>query len=132
MSDVKAVAEKKAFLKEIPAPDTQRRRVPRRPIYRQVGVLIKGQYQLSWAYEIGEGGILIDSKIPMVAGDRLVVTVRIPGVLHGVMISKVVYVLQPKKIGDPVRYGLQFDQIEFDLKRKMRNYVASSSTPIES
>jgi PilZ domain len=115
------------IMQDLPEPVGNRRRVPRRPIHRQVGVLYKGVYRLCWAFEIGEGGILIDSEVRMKEGDRLVVTVRIPGVLQGVMMSKVVYELKPNKAGELVKYGLQFDKIEFDIRRKMRNYVASST-----
>jgi hypothetical protein len=104
-----------------------RRRVPRRPIDRAVGLLVAGQYMLARSYEIGEGGILIDAPIPLEKGTRAVVSFRIPGVLHGVMLGRVVYVVEPKRPGENPRYGFQFDEVAFDVKRKIRNYVASST-----
>jgi hypothetical protein len=46
--------------------------------------------------------------------------------MQGVMLSHVVYILKPKKAGDPVKYGVQFDQVDFEAKRMIRNFVASS------
>lgn len=109
------------------SPHEKRRRVPRRPIERKIGLLVAGQYALSKVYEIGEGGALIESPFPLKQGQRAVISFRIPGVLNGVVLSRVVYVLQPKEAGEGLRYGMQFEQIEFDLKRKIRNFVASNS-----
>jgi hypothetical protein len=113
-------------------PHDQRRRVPRRPIFRRIGLLVAGVYNLAHAHEIGEGGMMIESPVPLKEGTRVVISFRIPGVLQGVMLSRVVYVLQPKKAGDPVKYGVQFDKVDFEVKRKIRNYVASNVTAINA
>jgi Tfp pilus assembly protein PilZ len=104
-----------------------KRRVPRRAINARIGILVHGNYSLTWAHEIGEGGMLISSEENLKVGDRLVVTFRIPEIVDGVMLARVVYTL-PDKTGKPGgRYGVQFDKVDFDVKRKIRNYVASSN-----
>lgn len=109
----------------------KKRRVPRRSITARVGVLYKGQYSVCHAVEIGEGGMLFSSFDDIQKDDRVVVTLRIPDVLQGVAIGTVMYTVEGKRIGEPHRYGIQFDKIEFDLKRKIRNFVASSSTSLK-
>lgn len=101
---------------------SNKRRVPRRELSALVGILVAGKYDMGRAHEIGEGGMLLSSKTEMKKDDRLVVTFRIPEVLSGVVIATVTYVTSEGL------YGLNFDKIEFDLKRKIRNYVASSTT----
>ena len=103
-----------------------RRRVPRRGIEMRVGLLISGKYHLANAYEIGEGGMLVDSPVPINENQRIVISFRIPGVLYGVILSRIVYILKPKKVGDKIKYGVQFEQLDFDVKRKIRNFVASN------
>lgn len=113
-----------------PADVTKKRRVPRRAIHARIGLLVHGKYTLSWAHEIGEGGMLISSTETLKPGDRLVITFRIPDVLHGVMLGSIVYVL-PEKVNingvEETKYGIQFEKVDFDVKRKIRNYVASSN-----
>ena len=101
---------------------SNKRRVPRRELNARVGILIAGQYKIARAHEIGEGGMLLSCDVKMKKDDRLVVTFRIPEVLSGVILATVIYVTPDGS------YGLNFDKIEFDLKRKIRNYVASSTT----
>jgi hypothetical protein len=109
--------------------DTQvaRRRVPRRPIQIAVGLLAKGIYYISRAHELGEGGMLIESQNPLGIGQHIVVTIRIPGILQGAIVCKVDYELAATIKGAANRYGVLFEDVEFDLKRKIRNFVASNS-----
>lgn len=104
-----------------------RRRVPRRPIDINIGVLAKGTYYVTKGIEIGEGGMLIECPQRLEKGQLAVVTIRLPGVLQGAMLCQVVYILESLDKSSPNRYGVQFENIEFDVKRKIRNFVASSS-----
>jgi len=90
-----------------------------------VGLLIKGKYHINTAVEIGEGGMMILSDVPLKDGDRLVVTFNIPGVIHVVMGATVRYRIEPDSEFSQIRYGLHFDHIDFKTRRKIRNYVAS-------
>ncbi|OFZ18236.1 MAG: hypothetical protein A2Z20_12005 [Bdellovibrionales bacterium RBG_16_40_8] len=105
----------------------QSRRLPRRKINKTVGLLARGKYVLVNTYEIGEGGMLIDSPLALIEGQKVVLTVRIPNILHGVVMSKVIYIVEPNGDVTTHRYGIEFDKIEFDIKRKIRNFVASGS-----
>ncbi len=109
----------------------KKRRVPRRNIKARVGVLHKGRYFVCDALEIGEGGMLFSIFEPILKGDRVVITLRIPDVFQGVAMGSVVYCVEASRIAQANRYGIQFDQIEFDLKRKIRNFVASSTASLK-
>ena len=104
----------------------KRRRVPRRPVHSPVGVLYKGEYQIATCFEIGEGGMLINSNVKIQQDDSVVVTLLIPGVMDGVMIGKVVYAMASEK-QEHARYGIMFEIIDFEVKRRIRNYVASAT-----
>ena len=106
---------------------TGRRRVPRRPIHRKIGVLVAGEYFLATSYEIGEGGMLIDCPVPLNKDDKVVVTMRVPGLMQGVMLAKVVYSLASQSEFEPQKYGLSFENIEFEVKRQVRNFVAANT-----
>lgn len=105
----------------------KRRKVPRRAIENRIGVLVAGKYFLSWAYDIGEGGMSIASETPLNIQQKIVITFRIPGVLHSVMIATVLYQLPQKSPNQALRYGVQFENVDFEVKRKIRNFVASAT-----
>jgi Tfp pilus assembly protein PilZ len=106
----------------------KRRKVPRRSIETRVGVLASGEYYLSWAYEIGEGGMLIASQKPLTVGQRVVITFRIPDVVHKAVFGRVVYEkLHITHEGEGYRYGVAFENVDFETKRKIRNFVASAT-----
>lgn len=106
-----------------------RRRAPRRLIHQQVGLLVAGEYTAAAvALELGEGGMMLQSPRPLEKGQNVVVTFRIRGVLQGVVRASVVYVLPAETLGDKEKYGLQFENLDFDVKRKIRNFVASGAT----
>lgn len=71
--------------------------------------------------------MLIDSAIPLNKEDRVLVTIRVPGIMQGVMLAKVVYSLSPPSKDEPIKYGLSFEKIEFEVKRQVRNYVAANT-----
>lgn len=106
------------------------RRLPRRKIHQRIGLLVGGHYSLVWAREIGEGGMLIESSTPMSIGQRVVVSIRIPGVLQGVIRGQVSYITEQTPSAEATQYGVQFENIEFDVKRKVRHFVASGSKKI--
>ena len=110
----------------------EHRRVPRRPVSCRIGVLISGSYSLANAYELGENGMMIDAPVELKEKQLIVITIRIARVLRGVMLSRVVYVLPPNEPGGATKYGLQFEQIDFDVKRMIRNFVASNRSSDET
>lgn len=109
-------------------PQEVRRRVPRRVIRQRIGLLAGGKYSAdAFALELGEGGMLISTSLKLQKGQKVVITVRIRGVLQGVMLALVVYPLSAQKNESDSRYGVQFENIDFDVKRKIRNFVASGA-----
>jgi hypothetical protein len=101
----------------------RKRRVPRRSFYRKIGVLGKGNYRISQAQEIGEGGLLFTSQEVYQVGQKIVVTFSIPGFVHAVARGVVRY---GKKVEGSLdtAYGIQFETIDFQAKRKIRSFVA--------
>jgi hypothetical protein len=112
-----------------PADGGSRRRVPRRPIHQKVGILIRGKYTIEFALEIGEGGLLIEHSKELKVNERLVLSLRLPGILSGVVLGTVAYKAPNIKARGNC-YGVRFDDASFDLKRKIRNFVASNVAEI--
>lgn len=104
----------------------RRRRVPRRDFLGRVGILVDGQYQMSRALQIGEGGMLLYSTSPLSVNQQLVVTFRVPGHNPDVVRAVVRYVMAPQA-GMRERYGVEFTNLDFKVKRDIRNYVATQS-----
>ena len=109
-------------------PSEGRRRVPRRPIQKRIGLLVLGEYSICYGYEIGEGGMLVDSNIPMSVGQKMVLTIRIPGSIEVVSLASVVYIKEPKTPSEKTKYGVSFENVDFEIKRQIRNFVASNTT----
>ena len=113
-------------------PNQGRRRVPRRGIHKKIGLLFKGMYNICFGYEIGEGGMLVDSTEPLSIGHKLVLTIRIPGSIEAVSLASVVYVKEPSTPDDKVKYGVSFENVDFEVKRQIRNFVASNTLKANS
>lgn len=101
----------------------RRRRVPRREFQRRIGVLVKGRYHVSRCVQIGEGGIMIYSADNLSVGQRVVLSFKLPGQAPTVVSAAVRYIL-PEQLGIKERYGLEFINLNFEVKREIRNYVA--------
>lgn len=115
-----------------------RRRYPRRVVSMRVGLLARGEYTAdATMLEIGEGGLLLQSYLKIKVKQKVVITIRVRGLLQGVLLATVVSAVVPASNSDKhvnnvglasrvlIRYGVQFDSVEFDIKRKIRNFVAS-------
>ena len=101
----------------------ERRRVPRRRIRAMVGLLHKGEYNVFQALQLGEGGLLIDSSKELELGDRLVLTFRIPFGPTVVATATVRYRLEE----NASNYGVEFLNLDFTIRRAIRNFVASQT-----
>ena len=104
----------------------RKRRVSRRAFHRQIGVLARGNYYITYAYEIGEGGMLFASKQKLSVNQKVVLSFNVPGFVHVVCRAVIRYSKKLEGVHDPV-YGVQFETIEFNSKRKVRSYVAQKS-----
>lgn len=100
--------------------ETRRRRVPRRALKRKVGVLIKGQYSIAHCWEIGEGGILIEIPQELALNQLLIVTFCLPNETHTV-VKGILRYRQPHT----QKFGIEFLNLNFQMKRAIRTFVAS-------
>ena len=105
----------------------RKRRVPRRAFFKKIGVLARGKYFTTEALEIGEGGMLFYSETPLEVNQRVVVSFSVPGMIHVVARSIVRYSKQVSQ-DKPLSYGVQFETVDFDARRKIRSYVAQKSS----
>jgi hypothetical protein len=103
-----------------------RRRVPRRSFENPVGVLYRGKYVVEKAFQVGEGGMMISCSQEMKVSDSLVVNFFLQSHVTVIVRGIVRNVLQAE--GDlPARYGIEFQNLEFNSKREIRNFVASAT-----
>lgn len=104
-----------------------RRRVPRRTFRAPAGVLIGGKYSVQRAYQLGEGGMMVDCKEQRLKeGRNLVLSFFLPN--QGlVMVRGIVRGIIPAKDGQPERYGVEFLNLGFQHKRAIRNFVAAAT-----
>lgn len=98
----------------------RRRRVPRRAFVRQTGILLRGQYYIGNSWEIGEGGMLIGSNIPMQDNQLILLTFLLVDFQY-VVVRGIVRYCHPR--GN--KFGIEFQNIDFQIKRRIRIYVAS-------
>lgn len=101
------------------------RRVPRRNFDSTVGVLIRGQYLLGRAFQLGEGGMMISTNQPLTVDTHVVASFVMQAEI--VMVRAVVRGVLPAKPGAPLRYNVEFVDLEFQYKRAIRNYVAAAT-----
>ena len=104
-----------------------RRRVPRRTYKAPVGVLMGGEYAVERAYQLGEGGMMLDCKRgKLKEGTKLALNFFLPGG-QVVMVRGVVRAVIAPKEGVPERYGIEFSNLGFQYKRAIRNFVAAAT-----
>ena len=113
------MAEDRKYLKK--------RRVPRRAFRRNIGLLVRGEYFVSEAYELGDGGMMVASPVPLSEGQMVVLSFQVPGMLH-IVTRGIVRYHKKESSSNPECYGVQFVKIDFDAKRRVRSYVALKST----
>jgi len=101
------------------------RRVPRKKVNRPVGILKKGQYSVERMLQVGEGGLMVSGLSSLEVGDRILMTFSLRG--EGFFTSRgtVRYHLDEAAIK---MYGVEFDELPFQVLREIRSFVASSNT----
>lgn len=104
-----------------------RRRVPRRQFDTQVGLLLHGKYGLAKSYQVGEGGMMISATRPLSEGTHLVLSFFLPASTTLILVRGIVRSQAPANNGLPVRYGVEFMNLEFQSKRMIRNFVAAAT-----
>lgn len=107
---------------------SNRRRVPRRKFDTSVGLLIKGTYIMARSFQVGEGGMMFSSKTKLASGDLVVVSfclnlgslIVVRGIIRSVIPADA-------SKGYPERYGIEFQNLGFQFKREIRNFVAAAT-----
>lgn len=107
-----------------PAVKQVRRRFPRRNFRRGVGILSGGRYFLGTGAEIGEGGISFKSVEKLVKGASVVVSFQIPDGQF-VSVRAEIRNLDPGSESTEMVYGCAFENIPFERKREIRNFVTN-------
>lgn len=98
-----------------------RRKAPRRNFEGFAGILYQGQLTITRCTQLGEGGALIFGKGPLSRiekDDEIVVTLFLPSIGGLVATATCVYVSDKKMI------GLQFNALEMEYKKKVREFVS--------
>ena len=84
---------------------------------------MRGRYHISRSVQIGEGGMMIYSDDKLAVGQRVVLSFKLPGRIPSVVMGTVKYVMT-EKVSSRESYGLEFTNLNFEVKREIRNYVA--------
>jgi c-di-GMP-binding flagellar brake protein YcgR len=102
----------------------KRRRVPRRAFKSSIGLLVRGVYDIGRSFQIGEGGMLLASHLPLEVGQKVVVSFHL-GSVHMVELAVVRYKNTLDSEESTEIYGVEFFEIDFMAKRRIRSYVSS-------
>ena len=99
------------------------RRFPRRPFKHLTGCLFAGEFFITEAIELGEGGISIYAgKSSLKAGDEVVLTFKLPRSTMVVQRGKLIGI---REQGSQTVYGFSFVEINFEQKRDIRTFVST-------
>lgn len=104
---------------------SNRRRVPRRRFEAEVGLLIGGSYLVGRAHQVGEGGMMISGDLFLRVGRSLVLNFYLNQVM--IIVRGTVRNEIPGQGDEPKRFGIEFENLGFQFKRELRNFVASQS-----
>jgi hypothetical protein len=80
------------------------------------------------SYQVGEGGMMVTSRTPLSVGENAVVSFFLEDFVSPIMARAVVRSIVPAADGRPERYGMEFLNLEFQWKRRIRNFVAAAPT----
>jgi hypothetical protein len=99
----------------------EKRKYPRRLFEAQVGVMIHGNYFIENSFELGEKGILFETSIALKSMENMVISFVIPG---GYVVMTRAQVRYQIKKGDVAKVGVEFTNITFEDRRKVRDFIA--------
>lgn len=103
-----------------------RRKYPRRRFLHKVALLIEGQYLILPSLEISEGGILALTDAPYNFQKQIVLTIFLPENLPQAIRSEIRY-SHPEADTGKYKTGIQFLNLEFSFKKKIREFVSAKS-----
>lgn len=99
----------------------EKRRYPRRSFESKVGVLIQGQYFIESCFELGERGMLFETDVAIKSMQNMVISFAIPG---GYVVMTRAQVRYQIKKGNKSKVGVEFTNITFEDRRKVRDFIA--------
>ncbi len=85
-----------------------------------------GQYTVGSGFEIGEGGIAFKSSRELAMEDHVIVSLQVPG---GSFVSVRATVKNKQdEGGGRFVYGVSFENLKFEWRREIRNFVTARTT----
>ena len=99
----------------------ENRKYPRRKFEAKVGVMIQGNYFVEGSFELGERGMLFETTVALKSLSNLVISFVIPG---GYVVMTRAQVRYQIKQGQTARVGVEFTNITFEDRRKVRDFIA--------
>ncbi len=99
----------------------ENRKYPRRTFEARVGVMIQGNYFVEASFELGERGMLFETSVALKSLANMVISFVIPG--GHVVMTRAQVRYQIKK-GKTARVGVEFTNITFDDRRKVRDFIS--------
>ncbi len=99
----------------------EKRRYPRRNFAKYVGVMVQGLYSTESAVELGELGMSFETTLALKEKENMVISFAIPG---GYIVMTRAEVRYQVRKGDKVTVGVEFINITFEDRRKVRDFIA--------
>jgi hypothetical protein len=104
-----------------------KRKYPRRDYFAKVGVLIQGKYFVEASLELGERGMMFTTEIAMPDLKEIVVSFSIPDSFIVITRAQVRYSVRK---GQKSNVGVEFTNISFEDRRKVRDFIAQRKDKI--
>lgn len=99
----------------------EKRKYPRRFFLARVGVMIQGSYFIEKSLELGEKGMMFETSVALRSLENMVISFVIPG---GYVVMTRAQVRYQIKQGSTARVGVEFTNITFEDRRKVRDFIA--------
>lgn len=99
----------------------EKRKYPRRNFCAKVGVMIQGNYFVEGSFELGERGMLFETSVALRSLENMVISFVIPG---GYVVMTRAQVRYQIKRGQTSKVGVEFTNITFEDRRKVRDFIA--------
>jgi hypothetical protein len=106
-----------------------KRKYPRREYSSKVGVLIQGNYFVEAALELGERGMMFSTEIALKDLEEIVVSFSIPENFVVITRAQVRYSIRK---GQKANVGVEFTNISFEDRRKVRDFIAQRKDKISA
>lgn len=120
-SDIIGMEDQNSMTVTKPHDGREKRRYPRRTFEKLAGVMIQGTYGIENTFELGELGMSFETTLALKDRDNMVINFAIPG---GYIVMTRAEVKYQVRKGDKVVVGVEFINISFEDRRKVRDFIA--------